>query len=170
MHVMARVWSLPPMADVPYWLPALGMQREVTARQYPSKFPPTPALKPPNLGTRAIDQVCLGYRWRQAILSASITPRNRSASSPHRTAPHGCDQFQSLYCAPLEKFGTPEQKAEHLVPFASGSSLGCFALSEPGNGSDAGDYCTMIPTFYSSVFWCSCCHWWSIAPWWVLCL
>lgn len=45
---------------------------------------------------------------------------------------------QSLYCAPLEKFGTPEQKAEHLTPFASGSSLGCFALSEPGNGSDAG--------------------------------
>lgn len=46
---------------------------------------------------------------------------------------------QSLYCAPLEKFGTPEQREEHLVPFASGSSLGCFALSEPGNGSDAGD-------------------------------
>lgn len=46
---------------------------------------------------------------------------------------------QSLYCGPLEKFGTPEQKEKHLVPFASGSSLGCFALSEPGNGSDAGE-------------------------------
>ncbi|CAN0398574.1 unnamed protein product, partial [Hapterophycus canaliculatus] len=44
----------------------------------------------------------------------------------------------SLYCAPIEKFGNPEQKAEHLAPFASGASLGCFALSEPGNGSDAG--------------------------------
>ncbi|CAN0068588.1 unnamed protein product, partial [Discosporangium mesarthrocarpum] len=44
----------------------------------------------------------------------------------------------SLYCAPLEKFGTPEQKEEHLVPFASGARLGCFGLSEPGNGSDAG--------------------------------
>ncbi|CAM9469830.1 unnamed protein product [Ectocarpus fasciculatus] len=44
----------------------------------------------------------------------------------------------SLYCAPIEKFGSPEQKDEHLKPFASGASLGCFALSEPGNGSDAG--------------------------------
>lgn len=44
----------------------------------------------------------------------------------------------SLYCAPVEKFGSKEQKDIHLTPFASGSKLGCFALSEPGNGSDAG--------------------------------
>jgi butyryl-CoA dehydrogenase len=44
----------------------------------------------------------------------------------------------SLYCAPLEKFGTQEQKEQHLTPFASGQKLGCFGLSEPGNGSDAG--------------------------------
>ncbi|CAM9405996.1 unnamed protein product, partial [Choristocarpus tenellus] len=44
----------------------------------------------------------------------------------------------SLYCAPLEKFGTADQRAEHLSPFATGEKLGCFALSEPGNGSDAG--------------------------------
>ncbi|EGZ19246.1 hypothetical protein PHYSODRAFT_489469 [Phytophthora sojae] len=44
----------------------------------------------------------------------------------------------SLYCAPLEKFGSPEQKEKHLTPFASGEKLGCFGLSEPGNGSDAG--------------------------------
>ncbi|KAG5176483.1 acyl-CoA dehydrogenase [Tribonema minus] len=44
----------------------------------------------------------------------------------------------SLYCAPVEKHGTPEQKEEWLAPFASGQKLGCFALSEPGNGSDAG--------------------------------
>ncbi|KAF1332690.1 Short-chain specific acyl-coa dehydrogenase, mitochondrial precursor, partial [Globisporangium splendens] len=27
---------------------------------------------------------------------------------------------------------------QHLTPFASGQKLGCFGLSEPGNGSDAG--------------------------------
>lgn len=44
----------------------------------------------------------------------------------------------SLYCAPMEKFGNEDQKHEHLTPFASGKKLGCFGLSEPGNGSDAG--------------------------------
>jgi butyryl-CoA dehydrogenase len=43
----------------------------------------------------------------------------------------------SLYCDPVNKFGTDEQKAEWLTPFASGEKLGCFGLSEPGNGSDA---------------------------------
>jgi butyryl-CoA dehydrogenase len=43
----------------------------------------------------------------------------------------------SLYCEPVMKFGTQKQKEEFLTPFAQGSKLGCFALSEPGNGSDA---------------------------------
>jgi len=49
----------------------------------------------------------------------------------------------SLYCDPLLKFGTAEQKKEYLAPFASGQKLGCFALTEPGNGSDAGAATTM---------------------------
>ncbi|KAJ1444086.1 acyl-CoA dehydrogenase/oxidase [Ochromonadaceae sp. CCMP2298] len=44
----------------------------------------------------------------------------------------------SLYCAPVEKNATPEQKAQFLTPCASGEKIGCFMLSEPGNGSDAG--------------------------------
>jgi butyryl-CoA dehydrogenase len=44
----------------------------------------------------------------------------------------------SLYCDPVMKFATPEQKKIWLEPFAKGEKLGCFALSEPGNGSDAG--------------------------------
>lgn len=44
----------------------------------------------------------------------------------------------SLYCAPVEKFGTHEQKEQYLTPYASGEKIGCFGLSEPGNGSDAG--------------------------------
>lgn len=42
----------------------------------------------------------------------------------------------SLVCDPIEKFGTEEQKQEFLVPLASGKKLGCFALTEPGAGSD----------------------------------
>ena len=44
----------------------------------------------------------------------------------------------SLYCGPVQSFGTAAQKEEFLKPFAAGEKLGCFALSEPGNGSDAG--------------------------------
>eukprot|EP00968_Pinguiococcus_pyrenoidosus_P011778 scaffold977_cov253-Pinguiococcus_pyrenoidosus.AAC.39 len=44
----------------------------------------------------------------------------------------------SLYCGPVDKFATPEQKEAFLTPYAAGEKLGCFGLSEPGNGSDAG--------------------------------
>jgi butyryl-CoA dehydrogenase len=44
----------------------------------------------------------------------------------------------SLVCDPLLKFGTEEQKKQYLVPLASGKKLGCFGLTEPGAGSDAG--------------------------------
>ena len=44
----------------------------------------------------------------------------------------------TLYCLPVEKNGTKEQKEKYLRPFASGEKIGCFGLSEPGNGSDAG--------------------------------
>lgn len=49
-----------------------------------------------------------------------------------------CSVNNSLYCGPVQKFGTHEQKMQWLAPMASGEKLGCFALSEPGNGSDAG--------------------------------
>jgi butyryl-CoA dehydrogenase len=42
----------------------------------------------------------------------------------------------SLVCDPLLKFGSDEQKERFLEPLASGRMLGCFALTEPGAGSD----------------------------------
>jgi butyryl-CoA dehydrogenase len=45
----------------------------------------------------------------------------------------------SLYCDPLLKFGSEEQKREFLAPFAPGEKLGCFALTEPMSGSDAAE-------------------------------
>ncbi|XP_051973576.1 short-chain specific acyl-CoA dehydrogenase, mitochondrial-like [Xyrauchen texanus] len=44
----------------------------------------------------------------------------------------------SLYLGPVMKFGTEEQKKQWITPFTTGEKVGCFALSEPGNGSDAG--------------------------------
>jgi butyryl-CoA dehydrogenase len=49
----------------------------------------------------------------------------------------------SLYCDPVMKFGTDEQKKQFLVPFARGEKLGCFALTEPMSGSDAAEMRTV---------------------------
>ena len=49
----------------------------------------------------------------------------------------------SLYCDPVFKFGTEEQKRRWLLPFASGTRLGCFCLTEPEAGSDASNQSTL---------------------------
>jgi butyryl-CoA dehydrogenase len=48
----------------------------------------------------------------------------------------------SLYCGPITKFGSDEQKKKHLSAFARGEKLGAYALSEPGTGSDAANQAT----------------------------
>src|SRR5713226_3752870 len=45
----------------------------------------------------------------------------------------------SLVCDPIEKYGNQEQKKRFLIPLARGEKLGCFALTEPDAGSDAGN-------------------------------
>src|SRR5512136_780208 len=49
----------------------------------------------------------------------------------------------SLYCDPVLKFGTDDQKREFLAPYASGQKLGAFALTEPMSGSDAAEMRTI---------------------------
>ena len=44
----------------------------------------------------------------------------------------------SLYLGPVKYFGNAQQKESMLAPFTDGRKIGCFCLSEPGNGSDAG--------------------------------
>lgn len=44
----------------------------------------------------------------------------------------------SLYIGPIQMAGSEKQKQDWITPFSSGERVGCFALSEPGNGSDAG--------------------------------
>ena len=45
----------------------------------------------------------------------------------------------SLYCDPVLKYGTDQQKERWLKPFAAGEKLGCFGLTEPQAGSDAAE-------------------------------
>jgi alkylation response protein AidB-like acyl-CoA dehydrogenase len=42
----------------------------------------------------------------------------------------------SLYCFPVNAYGTDEQKKKYLTPVASGQALGCYGLTEAGAGSD----------------------------------
>ena len=44
----------------------------------------------------------------------------------------------SLVCGPLVRFGSEAQKKRYLPRVASGEWLGCYALTEPSAGSDAG--------------------------------
>jgi len=43
-----------------------------------------------------------------------------------------------LCCAHLNQAGTAEQKRRFLAPLARGERIGCWGLTEPGSGSDAG--------------------------------
>jgi hypothetical protein len=48
----------------------------------------------------------------------------------------------SVVCGPLNAFGTDAQKEKYLKPLARGERFGCFCLSEPHVGSDAGAIAT----------------------------
>jgi alkylation response protein AidB-like acyl-CoA dehydrogenase len=43
---------------------------------------------------------------------------------------------------PILQFGSDEQRARFVPPLAHGDGIGCFALTEPGSGSDAGSITT----------------------------
>ena len=43
----------------------------------------------------------------------------------------------SLFCDPVHRFGTSDQKKRFLVPYTRGERLGCYALTEPQAGSNA---------------------------------
>ncbi len=48
----------------------------------------------------------------------------------------------SVVCGPLNAFGTDAQKEKYLKPLARGERFGCFCLTEPHVGSDAGAIAT----------------------------
>ncbi len=59
----------------------------------------------------------------------------------------------SLSCDPVWRYGNDAQHEKFLRPMASGKILGCFALSEPASGSDAGAAeCMAIPSADGSYY------------------
>ncbi len=69
------------------------------------------------------------------VVSHSLAMEEISAACPSTSVIFAA--HNSLVCEPLLHFGTEAQKQEFLRPLASGEALGCFALTEPGAGSDA---------------------------------
>jgi alkylation response protein AidB-like acyl-CoA dehydrogenase len=79
---------------------------------------------PEKWGGAALDNVCYALAMEEISRGCASTGVIMSVSN-------------SLYCDPINKFGTDAQKEKFLKPFASGEKLGCFGLTEPQAGSDA---------------------------------
>jgi butyryl-CoA dehydrogenase len=43
----------------------------------------------------------------------------------------------TLFCDPILRFGSEEQKKKYVIPHARGEKIGCYSLTEPQAGSDA---------------------------------
>ena len=63
------------------------------------------------------------------LVAEKITPAGSFAVT------HGC--HSGIGTLPIVYFGTPEQKQKYLPKLATGELLTCYALTEPGSGSDA---------------------------------
>jgi butyryl-CoA dehydrogenase len=79
---------------------------------------------PDDLGGAGMDNVCYALAIEEISRGCASTGVILSVNN-------------SLYCDPLLKYGSEDQKKRWLVPSASGEKLGCFALTEPEAGSDA---------------------------------
>lgn len=79
----------------------------------------------PDFGGAGMDNVCYAIAMEEISRVCASTGVIMSANN-------------SLYCGPVNGYGNDAQKIKYLTPCASGDKIGCFMLSEPGNGSDAG--------------------------------
>lgn len=80
-------------------------------------------------GGGGMNHVCYGLAAREI---ERIDSGYRSAMSVQ----------SSLVMYPIEAFGTEEQKQKYLPKLATGQMVGCFGLTEPDYGSDAGGLVT----------------------------
>jgi butyryl-CoA dehydrogenase len=80
---------------------------------------------PEQYGGAGMDNICYAIAMEEIARACASTAVIMSVNN-------------SLACDPILKFGSEEVKREYLVPMASGKKLGCFGLTEPGAGSDAG--------------------------------
>ena len=82
------------------------------------------ALIPVEYGGSELSQLCYALVVEELAAACASTSIIMSAHN-------------SLCVSPIVAFGTDDQKQTYLPGLASGDDLGCFALSEPGSGSDA---------------------------------
>jgi butyryl-CoA dehydrogenase len=80
---------------------------------------------PEEYGGAGMDNVCYAIAMEEISRACASTGVIMSVNN-------------SLVCDPILKFGSEDIRKEYLVPLASGRKLGCFGLTEPGAGSDAG--------------------------------
>lgn len=86
---------------------------------------------PTKYGGAGADNVCYAIAMEEIARACASTSVIMSVNN-------------SLIADALCKFGTEAQKQRYLIPLASGKLLGCFALSEPGAGSDASAQQTLV--------------------------
>jgi len=112
------------MAKYPDEVDEIGsLPKEVIAKLVKHKFIST--IIPKEFGGAGADYVSY------AIVMEEISRRCASTGTYITAA-------SSLVALPLVNFGTKEQKEKYLRPLAEGKYIGCFGLTEPGAGSDAG--------------------------------
>lgn len=80
---------------------------------------------PPEYGGAGLD--CVSYVVAIEELSRACAATGILVSAHH-----------SLCVDPILSYGTLEQKQRYLPRLATGEWIGCFSLTEPGSGSDAG--------------------------------
>ena len=80
---------------------------------------------PERWGGAGLDYVCLAVTLEEIAAGDGATSTIVSVQN-------------SVVCGPLHAFGTDAQKERYLKHLARGEHLGCFCLTEPQAGSDAG--------------------------------
>jgi len=81
---------------------------------------------PEEYGGAGMDYVCYVVALEEISVACANTGVVMSANN-------------SLACGPVLANGTDEQKKKFLAPMAAGDKIGCFGLTEPSAGSDAGN-------------------------------
>lgn len=98
-------------------------------------FPREAIAKAAELGFLAmsIPEEYGGNKASNVALCVLLEEINRGCASTGVTV----SVHNSLFCSPLVKFGTEDQKQRFLPKMATGETLGAYCLSEAGAGSDA---------------------------------
>jgi butyryl-CoA dehydrogenase len=96
---------------------------------------PTEIVK--QMGEMGLMGMMVDEKWGGAGLSAvNYAMAMEAISSACASSGVIMSVNNSLVCYPIQEFGNDLQKEKYLKPLAQGKKLGCFALSEPGHGSD----------------------------------